>query len=343
MALSFRLKDIMANPSVISLPQGVRDILPEEAKKISAVEDAVLSVFGRYGFSKVITPLLEYVDALSLGMGASLKDRVLKFIDPSTGRVVAIRPDITPQIARVAATRMRDYGLPLRLCYNENVLRYQEPRDGKSREVLQLGAEFISETATPETDAEMICMAAESLKEIGLKGFKIDIGDIGFLRIILARLDVAETERARIKEAIAIKDASGLERILAPLGPQVSGADRSLLLNLTTFYGEEEVIRKAASFTKDASTLACLANLEAVAGIIAAKGYKDCVTIDLGEVRGFDYYTGIIFEGFASGIGKAILSGGRYDTLMERYGYPAAATGFAFDVENLVAALDRRF
>src|SRR3990172_563761 len=120
----------------ISLPQGVRDILPEESKKIGAVETGILAVFERYGFKKVITPLLEYVEILSLGMGENLKDRVLKFIDPSTGRVVAIRPDITPQIARVVATRMRDYELPLKLCYNENVIRYEDLRGGKSREVL---------------------------------------------------------------------------------------------------------------------------------------------------------------------------------------------------------------
>lgn len=333
----------MATPSVISLPQGVRDILPEETARITAVETAILAVFERFGFSRVITPLLEYVDTLSLGMGGGLKDRVLKFIDPSTGRVVAIRPDITPQIARVVATRMRDYPLPLRLCYNENVLRYHEAQGGKSREVLQLGAEFISEAAMPEADGEMICMAIESLCAIGLKNFKIDIGDVGFLRAILDRLNLPEPEQSRLKQAIAIKDTSGLETILGGLTAAVSKDDRALLLNLTTFYGEEEVIKKAASFTTDAETLASLTNLERVVEIIAAKGYSEYVTIDLGEIRGFDYYTGVIFEGFASGIGKAILSGGRYDTLIARYGYPAAATGFAFDVENIAAALDRKF
>src|SRR3989338_5704700 len=106
--------------SVISLPQGVRDILPEESGRITAVESAILSVFGRFGYRKGITPLLEYMDSLALGMGGDLNERVLKFIDPATGRVVAIRPDITPQIARIAATKMKDYPLPLKLCYNEN-------------------------------------------------------------------------------------------------------------------------------------------------------------------------------------------------------------------------------
>ncbi|MBI5492707.1 MAG: ATP phosphoribosyltransferase regulatory subunit, partial [Deltaproteobacteria bacterium] len=325
----------------ISLPQGVRDILPDEARKIGAVESAILSVFEAHGFEKVITPLLEYVDVLSLGMGENLKERVLKFIDPSTGKVVAIRPDITPQIARVVATRMRDFPLPLKLCYNENVLRYQEPRDGKSREVLQIGAEYISARAEPQADAEMIIMGIEALKKLGVKSFKMDIGDVGFLRAILNRLPVAEDARRVIKETIAIKDASGLESVLDDIGASIGERDRKLLLNLTTFYGEDSVIEKALSFSDDADARASLSHLQRVVAIIAECGLGSFVTIDLGEFRGFDYYTGIIFEGFASGIGKPILSGGRYDTLLARYGYACAATGFAFDVENIVSALDR--
>lgn len=327
--------------TTISLPQGVRDILPEESKKIGTVESGILRVFERYGFQKVITPLLEYVEVLSLGVGENLKERVLKFIDPSTGRVVALRPDITPQIARVVATRMRDYPLPLRLCYNENVLRYEEPKEGKSREVLQIGAEYISRAASAEADAEMITMAIEALTDLGLKGFKIDIGDVGFLRAILDRLTVSPDERRLIKEAVAIKDTSGLEEILKDLGSKITAGDKQILLNLTTLYGEEEVVKKASSFSTDPQTRSSIANLQKIIDIITEKGLKDFVTIDLGEVRGFDYYTGIIFEGFASGVGKPILSGGRYDTLLEKYGYPAAATGFAFDVENIVAALER--
>ncbi len=332
----------MINRPTISLPQGVRDILPEESLRIGKVESGILSVFERHGFRKIITPLLEYVDVLSLGMGESLKERVLKFIDPSTGRVVAIRPDITPQIARVVAGRMRDYPLPLKLSYNENVLRYQEPRDGKSREVLQIGAEYISAGAEPGIDAEMIIMSMEALSEAGLTNFKIDVGDVGFLRAILEPLDIDGAERRLLKDAIAIKDTSGLEGILEGLGRKVSVDERELLLSLTAFYGEEEVIKKASALVKGEGALKALQNLGKVMDRVIEAGWRDSVTVDLGEVRGFDYYTGIIFEGFASGIGKPILGGGRYDTLLERYGYPCAATGFAFDVENIVAALERR-
>jgi ATP phosphoribosyltransferase regulatory subunit len=330
----------MKVPSAISLPQGVRDILPEEAEKICKVESAILSVFAEFGFKRVITPLLEYVDVLSLGMGKGLKERVFKFIDPSTGRVVALRPDITPQIARMVATRMRDYPLPQKLCYNENVLRYHDPRGGKSREILQIGAEYISSELSPGIDAEMIIMAFEALKKAGVKDFKIDIGDVGFVRTALERLRVSESVKKKIKEAIEVKDSSGLEAILAGLGKKVESADKRLLLALPTFYGEAEVIEKAKALSTDSATKEALENVKAVLDIITRKGYKESVTVDLGEVRGFDYYTGIIFEGFASGIGKPILGGGRYDTLLEKYGYRSSSTGFAFDIEVIVSALE---
>jgi ATP phosphoribosyltransferase regulatory subunit len=330
----------MKHPPTISLPQGVRDILPEEAKDIGGVESAILTVFEGHGFVRVITPLLEYVDVLSLGMGTDLKEQVLKFIDPSSGRVIAIRPDITAQIARVVASRMRDYDLPLRLCYNESVLRYQGQRRGKSLEIQQIGAELISRDQSPEADAEMICMAIEAMDAAGLKGFKLDIGDVGFLRTILAGLVLEKKDRQRIKDAVAKKDTIGLEAVLDATGV-VSGEQKKVLLNLTTFYGEEEVLEKAAADLGEGPTLDVLRNIERVYAIIIEKGYKAFVTFDLGEVRGFDYYTGIIFEGFARGVGKAILSGGRYDNLIKKYGYDCAATGFAFDVEAVVAALER--
>ncbi|MBI5887798.1 MAG: ATP phosphoribosyltransferase regulatory subunit [Deltaproteobacteria bacterium] len=331
----------MKTQPAISLPQGVRDILPEEAKSIVRIEAQILSVFERYGFKMVLTPLLEYVDVLSLGMGENLKDKVLKFIDPSTGKVIAIRPDITPQIARVAATRMRDYPLPLKLCYNESVIRCHESRDGKSSEVRQAGAEYISSASSPEADAEMITMAIVALKETGLRAFKVDIGDVGFLRAVINGLGLETADQKRVKDAIAIKDSSSLEAILEGFSKKVNKDDKKLLLNLTAFYGEDEVIKKAAAVTKNKTALGSLENLRQVIDIIGKNGFKDCITVDLGEVRGFDYYTGVIFEGFAAGVGKAILGGGRYDNLMERYGSPLAATGFAFNVENIIAALGR--
>ncbi len=331
----------MKTRNVISLPQGVRDILPDEAQKIEEVTTTIGSLFRRQGFQKIITPLLEYEDTLALGMGGNLMERVLKFIDPNTGRVLAMRPDITPQVARLVATRMRNHPLPLRLYYNDNAIRYVGFGRAKLRQIPQIGAEYISEKASPEADAEMITLAIEALKAVGLTDFKIDMGDVSFLKNVLAGLGVEDEVQAGIKDAVALKDASGLGEVLDQAGPDISAADKKTLLEIPGLYGGEEVIEKARGLVADGSALAVLDNLEEVLGIIRSKGLADLVTIDLGEARGFDYYTGIIFEGFALGFGKPLLSGGRYDHLLERYGSkPIAATGFAFETENVVAAID---
>ncbi|MBE9531961.1 MAG: ATP phosphoribosyltransferase regulatory subunit [Proteobacteria bacterium] len=331
----------MKTPPAISLPQGVRDILPAESARINSIEEAVLNVFSNYGFERVITPMLEYLDVLSLGLDKNLKDKVVKFIEPATGRVICMRPDITPQIARVAATRMKDTPRPLKLCYNESIIRLDTAGSTKTTEILQLGAEYLSEEPSPEIDAEMVIMALESFKALNIKDYKIDLGDVGFIRAILDRLKLSIDERAKIKNAIAIKDTSGLEAALDEMGESIPDSSRELLIALTTLYGEEEVIETALKFKGlSKAAKAALKNLKTMLKIIEKKGYKDLVTVDLGEVRGFDYYTGIIFEGFADGVGKPILYGGRYDNLHGLYGLPSASTGFAFDEARLLQAIN---
>ncbi|MBI3399294.1 MAG: ATP phosphoribosyltransferase regulatory subunit [Deltaproteobacteria bacterium] len=323
----------------ISLPPGVKDSLPDEASKIENIEKTILSVMERGGFKRVITPFLEYLDVLSIGLGADLRDKVFKFIDPATGRVVAIRPDITPQIARVIATRMRDYKLPLKVCYNEKIFRYQEPRSGRPREIQQIGAELITKKSSPDADAEIIIIAIDSLKGLRLKDFKIDIGDAGFVKGILESLTLHNEEKAAIKDAIALKDGSALEAILNSLSNKLSDKDKKAIKLIPSLFGGEEILEKALSIALNRQTKTAIENLSRILKILSTKGFKKFITLDLAEMRGFDYYTGIIFEGFARGIGKAIMTGGRYDSLMQKYDYPYAAIGFAFDVENVIAAM----
>jgi ATP phosphoribosyltransferase regulatory subunit len=331
----------MKTPPTITLPQGVRDILPEESKRISSIETTLGGVFSSYGFERIITPTLEYLDTLSLGLDRILKDKIVKFIEPSTGKVICMRPDITPQIARVAATRMKDTPRPLKLFYNESVIRLDNSNASKTTEILQLGAEYLTEAPSAEIDAEMIIMALESFKALSIKEYKIDLGDVGFIRAVLDRLKLSNDERTAVKNAIAIKDTSGLEGLLDQMGEAIPDDSRELLIALTTLYGEDEVIETALKFKGvNKAAKAALNNLKQVLAIIEEKGYKDFITIDLGEVRGFDYYTGIIYEGFAKGVGKPLLYGGRYDNLVEKYGVDTASTGFAFDVDRLLTAIE---
>ncbi len=327
----------MINKTTITLPQGARDILPDEARRVAGVQSGVLAVFESSGFSPVITPTIEFEEVLSLGLDSSLKDKILKFIDPNTGKLVGIRPDITPQIARLAATSLKDSPRPLKLSYNQSVIRYRNAGGGGATEIMQLGAEYLSDAPGADIDAELIATAIDSLKAIGLKGFKIDIGDVGFVKKLLSRLPEDGNARATVREAIAKKDDSGLRIALDSFTEPVEAGDRELLLALTTFYGEEEVLKKAAAYP--GADVEVLDNLGKIVEILTEKGYHQYITIDLGEVRGFDYYTGIIIEGFAPGVGRPILYGGRYDNLAGLYGRPGASSGFAFDVERLLEAI----
>ncbi|MFQ5428553.1 MAG: ATP phosphoribosyltransferase regulatory subunit [Thermodesulfobacteriota bacterium] len=331
----------MNTPKTISLPQGVRDILPEEALKIERAAAGIGCLFTSYGFEKIITPLLEYEDTLALGMGGNLMEQVLKFIDPFTGRVLAMRPDITPQVARLAATRMKKHPLPLKLYYNDNAIRYVGHGRRKLRQIPQIGAEFISEKASPRDDANMIIMAIEALQAVGLRDFKIDIGDVSFLKNILSGLAIERDLQEEIQEAVGLKDNSALRATLDKAGSGINADDKKRLIEIPGLFGGEEVLKKAHGLFTNKAALAVITNLSEVFAIIRDKGLAHFVTIDLGEARGFDYYTGVIFEGFAAGFGKPLFSGGRYDHLLEKYGStPRAATGFAFETENVVAAME---
>lgn len=328
----------MATQPNISLPQGVKDILPEEAERVGRVTAAIFSVLEGYGFKRIITPLLEYLDVLLLGLGPDLKDRVFKFVDPTSSRIAAIRPDITPQVARVVATRMKDCPLPIKLYYNENLLRYLSP-GGKPQELYQVGAEYIGSNS-PEADAEMIVIAIEALKGLGLRDFKIDIGDVGFFKRLLEALHVDEGIATRVKEAVSIKDRITLTKLLTSITLTRREGVQEVLMELPSLFGGREVIDKARRLS-GGDMEGGLDRLDSILEILEKRGYGGFITVDLGEIRGFDYYTGIIFEGFAKGIGRPLLTGGRYDNLLGQYGYPCPATGLAFDVENVIGALER--
>ncbi len=171
-----------------SLPKGVADFLPEKAAKIGCIQERILKVFELWGFRRIITPLLEFQDVMALAMGDDLKERVFRFDDRQTGKLLVIPPDITPQIARIVATRMTGYPLPHRLYYSGRVLRHAELQSGRSREIFQAGVELIG-LNSPEADAEMAAIAVEVLKSLSFDGFKIAIGQVEFFRGIMDSAD----------------------------------------------------------------------------------------------------------------------------------------------------------
>jgi ATP phosphoribosyltransferase regulatory subunit len=320
------------------LPKGVKDFLPLKAAKIEYLKQTLRSVFSQWGFRPVIPPSLEYLHVLEIGLGEGLREKTLRFDDRQSGRLVAFPPDITPQVARIVATRMREAPLPLRLCYTGKVLRHVEQQTGKDREIFQAGVELIG-LESPEADAEMIAMAVESLKALGAREFTVDIGQVEFFRGVMADLPLSGALARRVQEAIARKDSSELKSLLAEA--PVSDRAREEILALPRLFGGREVLERAGRAVTNDRSRRALENLSRVLKTLEVYGVEEHVTFDLGELRGLDYHTGVTFQGFLTGMGRAVCFGGRYDNLTARYGYPAPATGFAFDLQSLLFALDR--
>ncbi len=319
------------------LPKGAKIYLPDEAARKRAVEARLSEVFHRWGYREVVTSAYEYFDVLSHGTDQELQERMFKMVDRESGRLLALRADVTPQIARIVATRMREEPKPLRLRYITNVFRYDEPHVGRYREFYQAGVELIG-LPNPEGDAEMIAMAVEGLRALGLERFQIDVGQAEFFRGILDDVAAdAETSR-QLRSALGHKDVSALERLVAELGAPAAVSE--LLLALPTLYGRGDVLERAERLVKHPRSEAALANLAEVYRLVRAYGLADSVLLDLGEVRGFDYYSGVHFEAYVSGLGAPLVGGGRYDHMLGRFGFDCPATGFAFETGRALLAME---
>jgi ATP phosphoribosyltransferase regulatory subunit len=313
--------------------------MPEAAAKIGFIEARIRRVFELWGFRRVITPKLEYEDVLSIGMGDGLKGKSYRFDDRQSGRLLAFPPDITPQIARIVATRLREWPLPHRISYSGRVLRQTEIQAGRSREIFQSGVELIG-LDSPEADAEMVAMAVEALQGLGLDDFKIDLGQVEFCRGIMAASGLHGQSLIDLQQAVARKDSSAVAKIIADNElPTESCAEIAALPRL---FGGREVLDEARRVVSNSRSRAALDNLCQVLDILDIHGVSDFLTIDLGEPRGLDYHTGVTFEGFVTGLGEPVCSGGRYDNLTGRYGFQAPATGFTFNVLSLLQALQKR-
>jgi ATP phosphoribosyltransferase regulatory subunit len=319
------------------LPTGVKIYLPDEAYRLRSLQERLMGVFRLWGFREVMTPTYEFFDVLAIGTDEALQERMFKFVDRETGRMLALRADVTPQIARIAATRLRDRPMPYRLAYRTNVFRYDEPRVGRHREFYQAGVELIG-LDKPEADAEMIAIAIDGFRAAGLGRFQIDVGQVDFVRGILEGLGVERPVLRALREALRRKDAAELARLVD--GLRVSSATADLLRALPTLQGRAEVITRAGALVENPRSERALANLSEVHRLLTAYGFAEAIMLDLGEVRGFDYYSGVSFEGYVAGFGTELCGGGRYDQMLARFGEARPATGFAFDLNRVLLALE---
>lgn len=326
----------MADSPTLRLPAGMRDHAPEAAAARRRVVDAVIDVFERRGFARVITPAFEYEEVLALGLGGAARAATVRFVEPSSGQVVALRPDITPQIARLIATRYREHVGPVRLCYEGTVVRLERAARGQ-RELIQAGVELAG-VAGPDGDVDMIALAIEALAAIGLPRPTIDLGHLGLAREVLSGLGLPEPALEEARRSIAKRDGAGLDAVLrGARGAKPLVAFARLLPELS---GAPEVMLEAAEKKAPAGGVRrALRELGAIVAAVSRRKLDARLHVDLGEVRGFDYYTGVRFQAFVPGAPDAVLRGGRYDDLLGRYGRPMPAVGFAIDIDASAGAL----
>jgi ATP phosphoribosyltransferase regulatory subunit len=321
----------------VRLPAGVRDFLPRAAARRRAIAERLLARFELHGYQRIITPMFECADVLERGLGEDARAAAIRFVEPLSGEVVALRPDITPQVARIAATRMAEIDGPIRFCYEGAVTRLAAGPRGQ-REILQAGVELI-DAPTPEGDAEVIAVAAAALADSGVDHVRLDVGHVAPAREALAAVADAD-RRAELRALLAAKDRAGVARVAA--SGKLPPAARAVLEALPTLYGApRQVLRKARALPLPVRSRKALDALEAVLAMtrdVLEKELHAQITVDLGEVRGLAYYTGVRFAGYARGAGDAVLRGGRYDELVARYGRTARATGFAVDIEAIAQA-----
>lgn len=312
---------------------------PHRAAFIRSVENTLLTTFGRWGYQEVRTPAMEYVETMARGLEPSELDIAFKLVDRYTGRMMMLRSDVTPQVARMAAVALQDVLRPLRLCYIANVYRYPVDPGHPRRELIQAGAELLG-LDDPQADAEAVALGVAALQSMGLKAINISVGQVGFARGILSGCGLSPEMEDRLMEAAHRKDRAEMERLLEE--EDVPGKSGKALLALTELYGDENVIDKAQALAPNKECKDALGNLREVLGLLDSYGVdRDLVQVDLGELAGFRYHTGIVFAGFVSGAGKAVLKGGRYDGLVGGFGDPAPATGFAIDILELVEIVSR--
>ncbi len=299
----------------------------------------IIDLFYAWGYELVIPPLAEYLDSLLTGMGTDLDLQTFKITDQLTGRLMGIRADMTPQVARMDAHRLqRD--VPSRLCYLGPVLRTLPQGFPGSRNPLQVGAELYGHAGW-QSDVEILRLMCETLRLTGIGGIYIDLGHVGIFRGLARQADLEEACEKQLFEALQRKCRGEVEELLSQW--RVEPALAAMIAALAGLNGDAAVLEEAAGLLlpADASVRAALAGLRAVYAASAPQLQQVTWHFDLAELTGYHYHTGIVFAAYIPAQGQALARGGRYDDIGGAFGRARPATGFSADLKSLVSILDR--
>ena len=323
---------------ILHTPEGVRDIYGIECRRKLMLEEKLQEILHLYGYQDIQTPMFEFFDVFGKEIGTISSKELYKFFDRD-GNTLVLRPDITPSIARVAATFLDSKGLPVRLCYNGNTFINHSSYRGKLKESTQMGAELLGIDSL-EADAEMVALAADCLKAAGLNEFQIYIGNVDFFESLLEDAGLEEEKEARLRELIANRNYFGVEELLDNCG--VKEETKAAFRVLEELTGGIEIMERAKKIVSCEKALHAVERLSETYEILVSYGIEKYITFDLSMSGTYGYYTGIIFRGYTYGTGDAIVKGGRYDHLVEKFGKEFPSIGFAIVIDELMGAISRQ-
>ncbi len=322
---------------IYTTPTGTRDELQGRSALLRRTEDAILAEFYARGYFEVRTPTIEYYDVFTGDQSTIDRTKIYKLID--SGEILAIRPDSTAPVGRLASTKLAAAPLPLRLSYCQTVLRCGGGNRGNRTETRQCGIELVGADGL-WADLELAEAALTALKASGLEGYKLELGHAGIFGGLLKSISLSEEDRAEVMRLTASKNYSALKDLLQGYRCENSKAVDAIC-RLPELFGGGEVFDIAGELICEPEALNAVNALKALYVELEKLGFGDDVLLDLGLVNGMDYYTGVVFGAYARGTGEQVLSGGRYNGLYKNFGADMTASGFAVNVDAVCDAKEK--
>jgi len=316
------------------LPEGIEEMPPAQAERLERMRRSLLDQFHSWGYQLVLTPFIEYVESLLVGTGNEMDLQTFKFVDQISGRMLGIRADMTPQVARIDACRLKQ-DVPTRLCYMGTVLHTRAQGFDGNRSPLQMGAELYGH-AGAESDVEILNLTVATLACAGISDIHIDLGHVGIYRTLMRELGFNQEQEMELFDALQRKDIPGIDIFLQQC--KISGAQHDMLVALPQLNGDRDVLARARKILvaagKEVSN--AIDNLERIADLAEKRMPNIPLNFDIAELRGYQYQTGVVFATYVPGYGQEVARGGRYDEIGAAFGRARPATGFSTDLKTLL-------
>jgi ATP phosphoribosyltransferase regulatory subunit len=332
MTVRFRRNPGHSRGAMPLIPRGVQCYFGEEVNRRRRVEAVLAAIARNWGFHEIILPFFDYLEDFVYGLGSQLGDKVYRFLDKD-GSLLALRPDLTTLVAKTVATRMTDQPVPVQLFYSGEVFRQERAGAWRQKEFYQVGLESMGVSET-WADAGITLIAIDCLLHLGVEEFKIALGNVGLFNGIVSGLDLPPEKVLALRDAIDHRDSNRLEAEVADL--KLSDEKKKFLVELPQLTGGREVVDKALGIVRNPHSRRSLRELAEIHSVIAGLGLDRFLTLDLGEVRGLDYYTGIVFKVYSRSEGFELGGGGRYDDLLGKFGWDLPAVGFSFTLDRVL-------